>query len=320
MGLEAMFKANKQGKQEPTSSDMDDGAYRSRSEEETASASARKATKRSTKKALNDDPLLPEKKRARRRLIGALALVMAAVIGLPMIFDSEPKSNTNKIAIEIPSKDQALDSQAQNQELNQDLNASNNRRILPVQQSIDNTEEIVQTVPAQVATVPNTPPKTAATNSVAVENKVTTKPEVKVEAKPEKKLEAKLEVKSSTSSATPLQTTASDNKIEAARALALLEGRPAPAAEKKPEATTNIPQAPAGSFAIQVAAFSTKEKIRDLQNQLKAAQITSYTQKIITKNGEVTRIRVGPFANKAEAEKMRAKLVKLGLNGSLIPQ
>ena len=143
---------------------------------------------------------------------------------------------------------------------------------------------------------------------------------MKVEAKAEKKLEAKPEAKPSTTSATPLQTTTTDNKNEAARALALLEGRPAPAAEKKPEATTNTSQAPAGSFAIQVAAFSTKEKIRDLQNQLKAAQITSYTQKIITKNGEVTRIRVGPFANKVEAEKMRAKLVKLGLNGSLIPQ
>ena len=32
------------------------------------------------------DPMLPEKKRARRRLIGASALVLAAVIGLPMIF------------------------------------------------------------------------------------------------------------------------------------------------------------------------------------------------------------------------------------------
>ena len=51
------------------------------------------------------DPMLPEKKRARRRLIGASALVLAAIIGLPMIFDSEPKPLTDDIAIQIPSRD-----------------------------------------------------------------------------------------------------------------------------------------------------------------------------------------------------------------------
>ena len=53
------------------------------------------------------DPMLPEKKRARRRLIGATALVLAAIIGLPMIFDSEPKPLTDDIAIQIPSRDKA---------------------------------------------------------------------------------------------------------------------------------------------------------------------------------------------------------------------
>jgi DedD protein len=53
------------------------------------------------------DPVLPEKKRARRRLIGAIALVLAAVIGLPMILDSEPKPLADDINIQIPSKDTA---------------------------------------------------------------------------------------------------------------------------------------------------------------------------------------------------------------------
>ncbi len=53
------------------------------------------------------DPMLPEKKRARRRLIGATALVLAAVIGLPMIFDSEPKPLNDDIAIQIPSRDKS---------------------------------------------------------------------------------------------------------------------------------------------------------------------------------------------------------------------
>jgi DedD protein len=64
--------------------------------------------RRSRAKANEDepmDPMLPEKKRARRRLIGATALVLAAIIGLPMIFDSEPKPLSNDIAIQIPPRD-----------------------------------------------------------------------------------------------------------------------------------------------------------------------------------------------------------------------
>ncbi len=51
------------------------------------------------------DPMLPEKKRARRRLIGATALVLAAIIGLPMVFDSEPKPLADDISIQIPPRD-----------------------------------------------------------------------------------------------------------------------------------------------------------------------------------------------------------------------
>lgn len=50
------------------------------------------------------DPMLPEKKRARRRLIGATALVLAAIIGLPMVFDSEPKPLADDINIQIPPR------------------------------------------------------------------------------------------------------------------------------------------------------------------------------------------------------------------------
>src|SRR5882757_5660238 len=50
------------------------------------------------------DPTLPEKQRARRRLVGALALVAAAVIILPMVLDSHPKPVTDDISIDIPTR------------------------------------------------------------------------------------------------------------------------------------------------------------------------------------------------------------------------
>src|SRR4051794_25867575 len=94
MGLFSFLRKNKQ---EPAS---DAGEFYSRAEETTKSVRGRRARAEN-----NPDAALPERKRARRRLVGALALVLAAVIGLPMILDSEPQSVGNDIAIEIPSKD-----------------------------------------------------------------------------------------------------------------------------------------------------------------------------------------------------------------------
>ncbi len=45
------------------------------------------------------------KKRARRRLIGAVALVLFVVIVLPMVLDKEPKSLQNELSVQIPRQD-----------------------------------------------------------------------------------------------------------------------------------------------------------------------------------------------------------------------
>ena len=45
------------------------------------------------------------KRRGRRRLVGAIALVLAAVIALPMVFDSEPKGSAPPVSVRIPGED-----------------------------------------------------------------------------------------------------------------------------------------------------------------------------------------------------------------------
>jgi DedD protein len=52
-------------------------------------------------KAISDEEL-QLKKRARRRLVGAIALVLLVVVFLPMFLDSEPKPLNQDIAIIIP--------------------------------------------------------------------------------------------------------------------------------------------------------------------------------------------------------------------------
>ncbi|MCX7230096.1 MAG: SPOR domain-containing protein [Burkholderiales bacterium] len=54
------------------------------------------------------DPALPQKKRARHRLIGAIALCLLAAIVVPLLLDSEPKRPSSDVAIVIPSRDTPL--------------------------------------------------------------------------------------------------------------------------------------------------------------------------------------------------------------------
>jgi DedD protein len=47
------------------------------------------------------------KRRGRRRLVGAVALVLAAVIVLPMVFDPEPRRGAPPVSVRIPGEDEA---------------------------------------------------------------------------------------------------------------------------------------------------------------------------------------------------------------------
>ena len=44
------------------------------------------------------------RKRARRRLVGAIALVVAAIVVLPMLLDSKPEERSQEIDIQYPRK------------------------------------------------------------------------------------------------------------------------------------------------------------------------------------------------------------------------
>src|SRR3954471_12128515 len=45
------------------------------------------------------------KRRARRRLVGAIALVLLVVVVLPIVLDQEPKPVRHDLTVQIPSQD-----------------------------------------------------------------------------------------------------------------------------------------------------------------------------------------------------------------------
>jgi len=282
MSLLSVFRKNKQ------ESSAGNSEFYSLADEEKPPRKRRASAKRDEPV----DPVLPEKKRARRRLVGAIALVLAAVIGLPMILDSEPKPLSDNIAIQIPSRDGVAPLPAAKPAATKHAEAA-------ATDALEANEEIVQ--PSKPAVAPAAP---AAAPSAASKAPAADKPEA--DSKPH--AAAKTETIEPKPSATPPSRADAD----AARARAILEGKTSAAASAQAKSS--------GKVAVQVAALATEDKVRELQKKLQGAGLKSYTQKVATQSGgHVIRVRVGPFANDAEAEKARAKLIKIGLNGKLVP-
>ena len=288
----------------------DDAAIGERARAKRASNAGGGATRRP-----GADPMLPEKKRARRRLVGAIALALAAAVGLPMLLDSEPKPLAGDIAIQIPAKDKAAP-----------LPVPAAGKAVSAADSVDKDEEVVDAPPPTPA--PKTAVAAAKPETVTAPKPEAPKPEPKVEHKPEPKPEpAKPEHKDvpkpehkdvpkpEHKEPKPEPRLAEKDKPvkshdDAARALAILEGKPA---EKEKAAESGSQR-----FVLQVAALSSQEKAAEVQAKLREAGISSYTQKTNTPSGELIRVRVGPL-NKEDAEKVRAKLGRLGLSGAMTP-
>lgn len=120
--------------------------------------------------------------------------------------------------------------------------------------------------------------------------------------------------------AAPKPTAAGD---DGTRATALLNGTATPpppplrAADlAKPAATEESKAASAetkGRMVVQVGAFADAAKADETRRRLEKAGLSTYTQIVDTKDGKRIRVRVGPFASKAEAEKAVNKIRSLDL-------
>lgn len=97
---------------------------------------------------------------------------------------------------------------------------------------------------------------------------------------------------------------------EAARVRSLLEGKPVAAAPPAREAATKE------SFVLQIGAFGDVAKADSISSELKQAGFSAYTEKA----GAMTRVRVGPFSSRDEAEKAAARLKAQGRNAVLTPR
>jgi DedD protein len=231
--------------------------------------------------AVTDAENLDIKKRARRRLVGAVALALLAAVVLPMIMEQEPHPAVQDIQITIPDRD----------------GADGVRRAPPAGEASASAAAVP--VPEDEALAASDKPPVAA---------------VEPAAKPEPEVAAVSPPRTPAPPATPPR-----NEPPAARPAP--EPRPAaPAADEEARVRAilsgQVPPPRGESFVIQVGAFSDAAKASRLADDLKAKGFAAYTERA----GNVTRVRVGPIPGRAAADSAASRLKAAGHQAVLQPR
>jgi DedD protein len=229
------------------------------------------------------DPTLPEKQRARRRLIGAIALVLAAVVVLPMVLDSHPKPATDGIAIEIPAHDEAPAPGA------------------PGAPSQSSTTAYEAAAGDDDGAASGAAPSTdVAQNATAATNGVTA-PGSTGAAANRKDAANGVANTGSTASRAASSPSASVDKKSSKPAIPTDTNTTVATAAKAPTAN-DAP--PAGShFVVQIGTFSADAPAQAWVTRLKAAGVPAYVQHSRQDDGsDRVLVRAGPFADRTAAE------------------
>ncbi len=254
--------------------------------------------------AIDDGAHSELKRRARRRLVGAIALALAAVIVLPMVMDHEPRVPAQDIQVRIPSKD----------------GGGVVSRLLPGSKGSTSLPPLAD---SQAAAQPAPAAKAEAQPEPKADSKPEAKPEPKVEPKQDAKLAGKAEPK-------PEPKAEAKPEAKPAPEPAKAEAKPAAtakAAEPKRDAADGARAAAALSgqgggeqWVVQLGAYKEAGNVKLLQKKLKEMGVPSYTEEFDSPQGPRTRVRAGPFATKEAAEKAQVKAKAIGVSGPVAPK
>ena len=229
------------------------------------------------------------KRRGRRRLIGAIALVLLAVLMLPMVFDPEPGPATSSVQVRIPGEGDANFSPKGESARTASVTPTGKAEV-----SDDSSKSAGAANPLSGAVAASGPSVPA--SSVAVPPPVATPSAAPPAAVSALAGDAK-DKSSSAVTASKLPQNAKSGPAAAASGLK----RQVPASAEK------------SGFVVQIAAFSSSQKLKELVAKLKAENISYFIEPVATAKGQVTRVRAGPFETKESADKVRERLVRLGL-------
>lgn len=240
------------------------------------------------------------KKKARRRLVGAITLVLMMLVILPIVLKDRVATTAQddvKITIDNQtepspelSHQQAVVSDFDSKVVSADEPEVSQPIALP-NQPVNQVSEAVKTAPENVATDHEPAPSAAVSTKTDAETQAV---RVDPEASPVKATEKKPEVKS-------------------------VESKPTEP-KKEDVSQTDKSSVKKGAFFVQVGVFSDPNNVKQLQSKLSDLGYQSKTEKVNTPKGEKIRLKSQLFSSRNEAAIALENIKDAGLTGMVVSQ
>ena len=248
------------------------------------------------------------RRRARRRLVGAIVLALGAAVIVPMLLESDPKPLGDDVAVKIPPIDDGkfvnrlnepqVKTEPSKTEANANAAKDAQKELAapaesPARKSVADAEKAVITPPT----------KTPKYDTTLTAEKVATAPPAAPPSPP-----VVPEPMPTPSPALPAQTESHTASLAPART-------EAKAVVAAPSQAETPPQLPREGYAVQLAAYSDDKGANALANRLKRSGYPAYTEPLKTSRGTLWRVRVGPYPSRDAATGVRDKLKAEGQSG-----
>lgn len=257
------------------------------------------------------DDELQLRKRARRRLVGAIVLVLLVVVFLPMVLDHEPRPLAPNVVVTIPAQGSA-ESKFPEQPPASPA-AATPVPAAPGAGAADARPPEPPVVPSQMPPlVPAPAPsgEAAGTPPPAAGASATGKPESPPAGGAEPRKPDVTGKPEAPRKPDEPRTREEPRKPETARKPDV----PVAAATVEPVANAKSATPVAnGPWVIQLGAFSDQNNANQLVERVRSLNIPGYTEAVKTSAGVKTRVRAGPFAAHDAADAARARLLSLKL-------
>lgn len=265
--------------------------------------------------------------RARRRLIGMVVLVGAGVIGFPVLFETQPRPMSGDVQIvQAPSVGEREAEPAAGTTPAPSRGASGKVAVAGIvepsapEPAPEPKPEPV--APEQVDNAAVLLPVPKAVSAEASPSKVNkpepvSKPLVKEPLAKDKSKEADQEAAAK----------AAKDKAARDKQAKDKQAKDKQAKDKEPlkpaikDAAKPADKADKGSgtrYVVQFGAFSDVPTAHEARMKVERLGLRTYTQQVDTPAGKRIRVRMGPFADKGEADKAMATLRKAGLTGAVL--
>ena len=297
------------------------------------------------------DASLAEKKKARHRLVGAIALCLVAAVVVPMLLESEPRTGLRSLPMTVeaaanstradqpwirpPVADEAARSVMPDQVVMLEEGAAGQPaapaqgapRAPGDQPSVNLPDLGARTgqdpeASAAPATSPSPQPaRSAASDTAAGRGRAAAGQDAANQARP----------------ARPATSPSGNSAQRAANAplpkpLPMTQGGGQSDADSRPDVLARlIDQVDSGSnaarptarqqsrrFLVQVGAYSNVKSARAAVDRVAKAGFNAYQETVKTSNGDWIRVRVGPFASREDAEQAQQALKRAGVTAALI--